>query len=161
QYRQFLVIPHPGPQVAGITALTGTFGKTLTGLTVTFNGPVDPTTFSPADVRSVTDPSGNAVAVQYVFDATLAAPAGTGNAHNVNQVFSPPPQTPPGTYSVLLGPTTPDAPGNPMTQSFPASVAFTGISPPPLFQVPNRQFAHNTNTKPQLTIDLANQPVGP
>src|SRR5262249_58393805 len=82
QYRQFLVIPHPGPQVAGVTALTGTFGKTLTGLTVTFAGPVDPTTFSPADIRSVTGPSGNALAVQDVFNAPLPAPAGPGKAHN-------------------------------------------------------------------------------
>ena len=56
-----------GPQVVSVVAATTNGGKTLTGITITFNHPVDPQTLLPADIK-VYDPNGALLAVQSVTE---------------------------------------------------------------------------------------------
>ena len=98
-----IVIPNSGPQVASIAPATGTFGEFLTGITVTFKGAVDPTSFTPADVTYVMGPNGR-VPVQYVLDTTPNGGTGTGDLHNIYTIQFLTPQTASGTYTVLFGP---------------------------------------------------------
>ena len=140
-YSQYFVTQHSGPKVASVAPLTGSFGETLTGLTVTFTGAVDPTTFKPSSVNFVTGPSGQAIPVQYVQDATPAPGAGTGNPHNIYNLVFFTPQTANGTYTVNLGPNITDDSGNLMNQNgntvngevgdrFQGTISFTANTPP-------------------------------
>ncbi len=116
-YSQFLAIPNSGPQVASIAPLTGTFGELLTGITVTFKGTVDPTTFTPGSVSFVKGPTGAIIPVRSVLDVTGPAAAGTGDMHNIYDILFATPQTANGTYTLLIGPNITDDSGNPMNQN--------------------------------------------
>ncbi len=148
-YAGDVVIPNSGPQVASVAPSTGTFGEFLTGITVTFKGAVDPTSFSPADVTSVIGPNG-AVPVQYVFDTTPTGGPGTGNLHNVYTIQFLTPQTKNGTYTVVLGPNITDFSGNLMNQNgnsvngeasdqFQGSISFVANTPPTISNIPTQQ----------------------
>jgi subtilisin-like proprotein convertase family protein len=174
-YRQYFVVPHSGPQVASVAPLTGTFGEILTGLTVTFKGPVDPTSFSPSAVNSVVGPSGNLIPVQYVFDATPTPPAGTGNPHNVYQLVFATPQTVNGTYTLLLGPNITNNSGNVMNQNgnstngevgtpgfddrFFGSVTFAANTPPTISVIKTQQAAPGTPLTVNFTVADTTDPA--
>ncbi|MFO0841893.1 MAG: tandem-95 repeat protein [Gemmataceae bacterium] len=97
-----------GPHVVTVRASDGS--SPLTGITVTFSGPVDPRTFTFEDVLSVTDPFGNPVAVSTVTDIT------GGNPHNVYKIVFATPQPSLGFYQVSLGPDISDFSGHKMDQ---------------------------------------------
>ncbi len=89
----------------------------LGGITVTFSGPVDPATFTAADLIDPTtglsrliDPNGNPVAISQVIDM------GATN-HNVYQIVLANPSNTLGFYRIALGPTVTDFSGNLMDQN--------------------------------------------
>jgi subtilisin-like proprotein convertase family protein len=116
-YKQFIVIPNSGPQVVSMTPIVANFGQALTGFTVTFRGAVDPTSFAPSKVESVTDPNGTQIPVAFVFDVTPVPPVGTGSLHNIYQVLFNRSQTTAGNYTLRLGVNITDFSGNLMNQN--------------------------------------------
>ena len=87
------------------------------GITVTFSGPVDPATFTAADLIDPTtglsrliDPNGNPVAISQIVDA------GTAN-HSVYQIVLASPSNTLGFYRIALGPTITDFSGDAMDQN--------------------------------------------
>ncbi|MCC6417524.1 MAG: proprotein convertase P-domain-containing protein [Gemmataceae bacterium] len=103
-----------GPAVASFGSSNPT-AVTLTALTVTFDGPVDPSTFTLADIVSLTDPNGNQIAPMSVRDITPTPPVGQPNNHNVYEILLPA-QTALGFYNLVLGPNISDFAGNRMNQ---------------------------------------------
>jgi hypothetical protein len=83
--------------------------QSLDHVTVTFNQPTDPTTFTPDQV-SLTDPDGNPV--------TIAQDHIVPNADGTVYTISFDPQTALGQYSLTVGPGITDLAGNPMDQDF-------------------------------------------
>ena len=106
--------------------MQGVAANALPGVRVTFSGPVDPSTFSAADVISVTDPNGNPVAVSLVVDDNAGAPV---DAHNVYDILFTSPATTPGFYTVNFGPTISDFSGNLMNQNQDTKNGQPGNSP--------------------------------
>src|SRR5205823_3285280 len=86
-----------------------------TSVTVTFNGPVDPETFTVADVVSITGPNGPITAGS-VVDITPTPPAGQANKHNVYQINFPG-QVLDGIYTFVIGPKISDFAGDQMDQN--------------------------------------------
>ncbi len=168
-YSSNVVIPNPGPQVAGITPLTATFGETLSGITVTFKGGVDPTSFTPNSISYVKDPNNKIVPVQYVFDVT--PDTGSGNLHNVYQIVFATPQTVAGSYTLLLGPNITDDSGNLMNQNgntingqigtigsddrFQGTVAFVPATPPVIGSIPTQIKAPGASFTVTFTVSDA------
>jgi subtilisin-like proprotein convertase family protein len=105
---RYAISPVAGPHVVSIAPVVG--GLSLTGVQVTFTGPVDPVTFTPADIISITSPSGAPVAVSLVQDIT------GGQPHNIYRVSFVSPPTAPGFYRVTLGPNISDYSGDRMDQ---------------------------------------------
>ena len=105
----YAVTPVAGPHVASVGA--GGASSSLSGITVTFSGPVDPATFTAADMLSLTGPDGNPIAVDHVDDIS------TGSAHNVFRIVFSASQATPGFYSVSFGPNISDYSGNRMDQN--------------------------------------------
>ncbi len=121
--QQYAVVSLQGPQVTSIAPVTPD-GVTLTGLTATFSGPVDPQSVVPADI-TVYDPNGNRVAVASVQNLT-----GTGNP--IFQFTFLKGQTAIGVYSVSISNAT-DNGGDKMTPytgklPFPYSVGEAAVS---------------------------------
>lgn len=104
-----------GPAVASFGSSMPT-AVTLTALTVTFDGPVDPSTFTLADIVSLTDPNANPIAPMSVRDITPTPPPGQPNNHNVYEILIPD-QTTLGFYTLILGPDISDFAGNKMNQN--------------------------------------------
>ena len=98
----------------------------LPGVRVAFSGPVDPATFTAADVISVTDPNGNPMAVSSVVDVNAGA---TVDPHNVYDILFAVPPTVPGFYTVNFGPQLSDFSGNLMNQNQDATNGQAGNSP--------------------------------
>jgi subtilisin-like proprotein convertase family protein len=120
---KYATVPIAGPQLASAAAFAGP--GTLDGVTVTFNGPVDPQTVTLGDF-SVTDPSGKSILLETVTDVTPTPAAGQANEHNVYQITFAAPQTAIGSYKVAVGNVTDYAgDGGPVqaaTFSYPAAV---------------------------------------
>jgi subtilisin-like proprotein convertase family protein len=155
-FQQFLVAPNAGPHIVSSAVVSPNPGTQLTGFTVTFAGPVDPTTFTPSKL-TVTGPSGQALTVQSVVDVT---PTGPGDLHNIYQINLATPQTQTGNYTLLVGPNITDFSGNLMDQD---QDNVNG-------QIPDDQYLHSLfftpNTAPSLSfipnqITVPNTPVGP
>ncbi len=102
----------PGPRVMGLKVLNNST------IQINFSGAVDPSSFSVADVNSLTAPDGTAITVTGVQDVTAGTlQPGQPNFHNIwNISFAP--QTKLGVYVVNLGPNITDFPGNKMDQNF-------------------------------------------
>ena len=105
--------------------LQGTAGA-LPGFRVAFSGPVDPSTFGPDDVISVTDPNGNPVAIASVVDVNAGT---TNDPHNLYDILFATPPTTPGFYTVNFGPTLSDFAGNLMNENQDAMNGQPGNSP--------------------------------
>ena len=96
--------------VSGARIIASTPSSTLPGIgdvKVTFNEPMDPSTFTPSDVV-LTGPGGS-IAVSGV------APIAGSNNTQYDITF--PPQTAPGSYRAVIGPDIRDPFGNPMDQN--------------------------------------------
>jgi hypothetical protein len=104
----------PGPRVVAVSPTTPIGNGGFSSFTVTFSGPVDPVTFTTADVVSLVGPNG-AITPTDVIDITSVAP-GTANPHNVYQITFPT-QTADGVYTVVIGPNISDPAGNLMNQN--------------------------------------------
>ena len=87
----------------------------LPGITVTFSGPVDPMTFTTADVATVTDPTGTVVPVMQINDIT--PPIGVTSLHNIYEILFAAPVPAFGFYHVTFGPRISDSAGNQMDQN--------------------------------------------
>src|SRR5262249_27019780 len=83
--------------------------QTLDHVTVTFNQPTDPATFT-ADQVTLTDPDGNPVPITQDH----IVPNGDGTVYTIS--FDP--QNALGQYSLAVGPGVTDLNGNPMDQEF-------------------------------------------
>jgi subtilisin-like proprotein convertase family protein len=105
----YAVSPVAGPHVA--STMLDTAGNSVTGMTLTFSGPVDPVTVTTADINGVTDPFGNPVPVADIVDIT------GGNPHNVYRIDFVTPQTAYGFYHISLGPNISDYSGYKMDQN--------------------------------------------
>jgi hypothetical protein len=106
----YAVSPVAGPHVASIAPAQGA-NLTITGVTVTFSGPVDPVTFTTADILSITGPDGQPIAVSQVQDVTGA------NPHNIYRITFATPQSKYGFYQVSFGPNISDYSGDRMDQN--------------------------------------------
>jgi methionine-rich copper-binding protein CopC len=87
-----------------------------TNVRVTFNEPVDPTTFDPSQV-AFTDPNGNPITVNSV------SPVSGSNNTQFDIAFDS--QTTVGTYSMTIGPNILDQYGNPMPVAFMGTFNYT------------------------------------
>jgi hypothetical protein len=162
-YSQFIAVPHAGPKVGSIAPLTGTFGQQLTGITVTFQGAVDPTTFNAGVFNSsnsyVLGPNNTKIPVQYVLDSTPATPAGIGNPHNIYEIVFATPQTAGGTYSLVLQPIVTDDNGNFMNQAFFGTTTFVPNTPPVIGPIPTQEAAPGTTLTVTFVVSDATDPA--
>jgi hypothetical protein len=104
-----------GPEVSSISDISNSSTEAIQ-VTFSRNGsptPVDPSTFTPADVV-LKDPNGNVIPVRQVLD--IAPKAGNGTSqHNIYELeFA---GTTAGTYTVAIGPKISDFSGNQMDQN--------------------------------------------
>jgi hypothetical protein len=97
------------PQVLRTAVVGGPFVP-FSSVRLTFNEPIDPTTFRPEQITQLTDPAGNAIPV-----TDVRAVDGSGN-RQFDITF--PSQAATGTYTLVVGPDIRDPFGNPMGQSF-------------------------------------------
>jgi hypothetical protein len=95
----------------------GSVGIPPTSVRVTFNEPVDPSTFDPTQVTSFTDPNGNPITVNSV------TPVSSSNNTQFDIGFDP--QSVVGTYSMTIGPNILDFNGNPMPVAFTGTFIYT------------------------------------
>jgi len=110
---QYAVSPVEGPYV--VTAgLVNTSGASVSAIDVTFSGPVDPSTFTLAQIKQIIGPAGNSITPLVILDISTGA-AGS-DIHNMYQIqFAP--QTTVGVYTITLGPQISDFAGNQMDQN--------------------------------------------
>ena len=100
-----------GPHVVSISPIADPANPLqIDGMEVDFSGPVDPATFTPAKVNSVTGPSGTAIAVVSITDLQALN-------HNQYEVVFATPMTQFGFYHISLGPNISDYSGNKMDQN--------------------------------------------
>ncbi|MCZ2343320.1 MAG: proprotein convertase P-domain-containing protein [Bacteroidales bacterium] len=108
-----------GPQVVSVDPDNNDDPSSTTNfnpdrLRITFNGPVDPTTFTPDDVTFL-DPSGNPITITAVNMVSVPGVDGS-NPQNVFEIrFTT--QSAPGTYTLSFGPDISDPAGNRMNQN--------------------------------------------
>ncbi len=107
-----------GPLVTGI-ARNGPPANPVSSIRVTFNEPIDPTSFTPDQVTRLEDPSGNPITVQDVTPVT--------GSNNTQFDVSFDVQTAPGTYTVAIGPGIADLFGNTTTTTFTGTFAVTPV----------------------------------
>lgn len=100
----------PAPDTTGATVTAVAFGSsaTISSARVTFSEPINPATFTTADVK-LTGPGGKVIAV------TGVAPAAGTNGTQFDVTF--PAQAATGTYTLAVGPDVRDRAGNPMDQN--------------------------------------------
>src|ERR1019366_7406113 len=103
-----------GPHVVSITG--DAVGTTISGITVTFSGPVDPATFSTAKVNYVTDPAGDPIPVASITDMYAVNPVLYPN-HNVYDIVFQSTQLRYGFYHVSIGSAISDYSGYQMDQN--------------------------------------------
>ena len=165
-------------------------GPQLDGLVVTFDRPVDPGTFTPADVviQYRSPSTSGAAAPTSTISPTSVVPlaAGTTLAGSTTYLVRFPSQTLVGTYAYQVGPQvfdriryaladgTPTSAGNPMDQNAdstagqdPRVSAFTGLTPGDVYAVPRpapavaTTFSGSVFAPPYDTASLPLQIVGP
>jgi hypothetical protein len=101
-----------GPKVASFDLVDPITGPT-SHVKVTFDGPVEPMTFTPAKMQII-GPNGQPITINSVQDITSVG-LGQPNPHNVYLVtFAT--QTAPGNYTFVIGPNISDSAGNLMNQ---------------------------------------------
>src|SRR5439155_19128360 len=105
---KYAVSPVSGPHVAALGPISTS--TPMPGILVTFSSPVDPVTFTTADVTSVTGPTGAPIAVSQILDLG-------GSGHNVYEILFATAQTQLGFYSVTFGPNLSDLFGDKMDQN--------------------------------------------
>src|SRR5262249_3310414 len=113
-FSQFLVDFTSGPKVLGVQPVSPNPGSTLVGFKVVFNGLVDATPFSPADI-TITGPNNQPISVFSVTDISVVPPGGL-NPHNLFFVAIPN-QTATGNYKIKIGPDVADFGGDRMNQN--------------------------------------------
>jgi len=91
------------------SAFSGSTNNTLDRVRLTFNRPIDPSSFTSTDIVSFTGPNGATINTSY----TITAVAGSNNTQ-FDVSFSP--QTAPGSYSMVIGPDIRDTFGYQMNQ---------------------------------------------
>jgi subtilisin-like proprotein convertase family protein len=127
----FLDSPNGGPSVTSATEIPPAPGTVaLTGFEVTFSGPIDPTTFTAAEVDTLLGPGGVSLAPATVVNVTPTPPPGVGSLDNEYDILFATPQTATGTYELAIGPGITDDSGNPMAAVFSQSFFFTPDTPP-------------------------------
>jgi subtilisin-like proprotein convertase family protein len=104
----------PGPTVMSLVP-TSPATVPISSVDVTFSGPVDPQTFTVADV-TILAPDGTVIPAASVVDITPTPPAGQGSIHNKYRIFFAG-QSAPGIYKVILGPNISDFSGDRMNQN--------------------------------------------
>jgi subtilisin-like proprotein convertase family protein len=104
-----------GPKVVSVVDPAPVNGGPTNRLRVTFDGPVEPMTFTTADVQFF-NPQGQPIAVTNVVDVTPTPPPGQGNQHNIYDIFFAS-QTAVGNYTIKIGPAVSDSAGNLMNQN--------------------------------------------
>src|SRR5262249_54434671 len=104
----YAVSPVSGPHVVALTPINSF--TPLNGITVTFSGPVDPVTFTTADITSIAGPNGTPIPVSSVVDVG-------GSSHNIYQINFATSQTQLGFYNVTFGPNISDFSGDRMDQN--------------------------------------------
>ncbi len=140
----------PGASVSQV--LPGVAPGGVTAVVVTFNGPVDPFTFTVDDVRIFTGPNGQAITPTAVTDITPTPASGT-NLHNVFRIDFPA-QTTDGVYTISIGPRISDYAGNLMNQN---GNAVNGEDPADRFTF---QFAVNSTDNGQFLSGLYHDLLG-
>jgi subtilisin-like proprotein convertase family protein len=105
----------PGPRILSVVSSNPGVSP-MTAATVTFQGSVDPFTFTVDKIVSFTDPDGVAITPLTVTDITPPPQGNNPNLHNVYQItFAG--QTRAGAYKIVIGPNITDAGGNRMDQN--------------------------------------------
>jgi hypothetical protein len=107
--------PVSGPVIKSLVPTTP--GTSVSSVTVTFVGAVDPATFTTADITSFTGPNGNPIQITSIKDMTPPPmpPPGNPSPASVFQLnFAT--QTTPGVYSIVIGPNIADFSGTLMDQ---------------------------------------------
>ncbi len=113
-----------GPRV--INDVPSGAAGTVSAVTITFNGPIDPLSIqtatasvsgvNPNTVATLLGPGNTKVNITSIVDVTPAPAAGQPNLHNVYQInFAP--QTTPGVYVLTVGPHVTDLAGESMDQN--------------------------------------------
>ena len=189
------------PKATSVLALDGTSitynapradgnGPQLDGLVVTFDRPVDPSTFTPADVvvqyRDASTSGASAPTATTTPTLVVPLAAGSTSAGSTTYLVRFPSRTLVGTYSYQVGPRigdriryaladgTPTSVGNNMDQNAdgtagqdPRIAAFTGLSPGDVYAVPRPSptvattFSGSVFAPPYDTASLPLQIVGP
>jgi subtilisin-like proprotein convertase family protein len=168
--KQFAVVPFTGPRILTaepkFEAVPPGTSRKFTKIIVTFQGVVDPVSFTPDDVV-LTAPNGSRIDILMIRDIT-APPPGQPNKHNVYELsFAP--QTSSGVYNVAIGPNISDFAGNKMDQD---QDGVLGESPDDIFtaqydlfkaptisSIPNQTIQSNSSTGPlPFTIGDAETP---
>jgi subtilisin-like proprotein convertase family protein len=122
------LVPGQGPRVINAVPSGGSNPTTLTSLTVTFNGPIDPLSIQttdpvhnvagvlPSSVAHLVGPGNTPIAITGIRDVTPPPAAGQASLHNVYEIdFAP--QTGVGVYVLTLGPNVTDLAGEFMDQN--------------------------------------------
>lgn len=91
------------------SVFSGSTNNTLDKLRVTFNRPIDPSSFTAADIVSLTGPNGSAINTEFTITAVA------GSNHTQFDIFFTP-QSASGNYSMVIGPDIRDAFGYQMNQ---------------------------------------------
>jgi subtilisin-like proprotein convertase family protein len=153
-----------GPAVVSVVNPGPTSGPT-DKLVVTFDGPVEPMTFTPAKMQII-GPQGQVIPVTSIDDITTSGPL--GNQHNVYRInFAT--QTAPGNYTIIIGPRISDSAGNLMNQNgnltngedpddrF-VTTLFLNDAPPVIGPIANQVTNKNTPLVVHFTVTDATMP---
>jgi hypothetical protein len=129
-----------GPQVLTLMR-NGTSGP-ATSVRVTFNDPIDATTFTPDRVTRFVDPTGHAIAVQDI------QPVDGSGGTQVDVSFAQ--QTAPGTYTMVIGPGIVDVYGNTTATTFTGTFTVTTADSPSRPGSENRDRHGEATTAPGI-----------
>jgi subtilisin-like proprotein convertase family protein len=157
-----LSIDFGGPQIGSFTPQTNATGTTLLGEKVAFLGPVDPQTFTKANITGLTDPSGATIQIASVTDVTpTPAPVNglpQGSPHNVYLILFKSASSMTGTYHISINGITDFSgdPGGANNQPF----TFTANTGPTISSVADQQQVENTPVGPiPFTVSSQNFPA--
>jgi subtilisin-like proprotein convertase family protein len=106
---KYATTPVAGPHIVSVAG-SNTSGP-LTGIDVTFSGPVDPVTFTKDDIVSIVDSAGNSVPIGSVVDIT------GGQPHNVYNIVFTTPWSVYGNFQITIGSFISDFAGNRLDQN--------------------------------------------